>query len=71
MTDKADVQDAQRVPRSGDLQIAVAAATEMFRAANPKSLAGESDTGRKVHRFRWQAPSIDEVQQKLVKWVRQ
>jgi len=34
-----DVNRAVPVPRSGDLQSAVAAATERFRAANPKSLA--------------------------------
>jgi glutamate-1-semialdehyde 2,1-aminomutase len=37
--DKADVQKAQSMPRSDDLQNAVAAATDIFRAANPKSLA--------------------------------
>lgn len=42
MTHKADVQTAQSVRRSDDLQSAVAAATERFRAANPKSLAQHS-----------------------------
>jgi len=36
--DKADGQKARSVPRSDVLQSAVAAATETFRAANPKSL---------------------------------
>jgi len=39
MTYEADVQKARSVPRSDDLQNAVTAATERFRAANPKSLA--------------------------------
>jgi 4-aminobutyrate aminotransferase-like enzyme len=42
MTDKAEVQTVQSVPRSDNLRSAVAAATEMFRAANPKSLAQHS-----------------------------
>jgi glutamate-1-semialdehyde 2,1-aminomutase len=42
MTDKADVQKAQSVPRSKDLQSAVAEATERFRAKNQKSLAQHS-----------------------------
>jgi glutamate-1-semialdehyde 2,1-aminomutase len=42
MTDKTDVQMVQSVPRSDDLQSAVAAATERFRAANPNSLAQHS-----------------------------
>ena len=42
MTHKAVVQQTQSVPRSDDLQRAVAAATERFRAANPKSLAQHS-----------------------------
>jgi glutamate-1-semialdehyde 2,1-aminomutase len=36
------VEKAQSVPRSDELQSAVAAATERFRAANPKSLAQHS-----------------------------
>lgn len=39
MNDRAGVPPPQSVPRSDDLQSAVAAATERFRAANPKSLA--------------------------------
>jgi glutamate-1-semialdehyde 2,1-aminomutase len=39
MTHKADVQQPHPAARLGDLQRAVAEATERFRAANPKSLA--------------------------------
>lgn len=42
MTHNADVQTAQSVTRSDDLQSAVAAATDRFRATNPKSLAQHS-----------------------------
>src|SRR4029453_6399201 len=42
MTHNEDVQTAQSVTRSDDLQSAVAAATERFRATNPKSLAQHS-----------------------------